>query len=459
MWTARTRTLLIAVVVVGSTAALAVASPTVEARPFCPVCDGLGGAGGTETARTLTFETALAQAGQWTNPVDRSTLEVRLHPNGTAIWTARNRLRDPTVAEKLRRNVTLRRRVLDRIEFGATPVGEPSNPTMRIANETAIVRLRDPDGATRGLGDVVFLAAHKTSRAVWWELNADEVTLTAPAGWAVTHAPRGEYEGHRIEDGAVIWESDDDGEASIGRIVPFETYAFAPSGGSVATVFTHANRVLGAVPAAATLLVVDGWLPVGLFALAMAALGSGLVGTRRFSRRISGSRFAFGVLGAGGLVVLASSLYRPLVVIGLVYLVVGGGGYAVSTLDGPVGTRILVLVALLGVVLPMMVWKTLLAPQTTVVGIMSSLPLLGMIAAGLPFGRLATSTSRLRYAGVGLSTAIFALALVGIAAPSFTAPQELFFVVAGIGLAAVGCLAAAPLAFLGVSLSAPGERS
>lgn len=445
------------VLFVGATATVVVASDVITSRPFCPTCESTS----TPNADAVTFEDALAEVAPGTGGIERSTLAVQFYPNGTARWTARNRL-PPDVAVGLRDNTTLRQRILDRIEFEETPVGEPEQLTLRVENDTAIVSFVDPDGGSHRFGGVLFVTAHKatghvdTPYDIWWSMNADRVTISGPPGWVVTQRPGGRLSDFRIVNETIVWQTPPGEPSEYHTIQPDEAYAFAPSAGVGAATFTTLHRVTGGIPAATVWLLVYGSLPAIVLLGGLVLVGRGVRWRLNRDRPVGLRWQSAGVCGLGLVASSASILYGPLVGAGLVYLFVGGCGYLIARADEPATPRLLGGVATLAVVLATTIWMLVfgLERDSLVMEIQAltvHVSALSMLALSLPFGAYWQAGER--YRSPLLVILPFVLLVVATGVPSF--PDADVWIPLGVftATALVVALAGAPLAYLGASLN------
>jgi hypothetical protein len=344
----------------------------------------------------------------------------------------------------------MRQTILDRIEFDATPVGEPRNLTLWVENDTLIVRFVDPDGASRRLGGILFLTGHRTPQDISWQLNAHRVTVAGPTGWTVTHSPRG-HRAYRVGNGFVEWQADPNEAVLIDSIESREDFAFAPANNVGSVALTRLHRVLGGVPAAVSMLLRYALIPaIGLFLLVV-GLGRWMHSGGLPNRLSLSRRQPLGIVGLGILVSVASSQYPPLLLLGLLYLIIGIIGYGFQTTNKSASIRHLSGAAGIGIIVSLLGWLSIFPTFLILSQIVTSVFLLGAIAFALPFGAFASPPHR--YGGGLLLATTYALAVVLFTAPSFSVAESDLFVAFVFIMAILVFLAGVPLAHLGASLS------
>lgn len=164
-------------------AGVALASPSPIAA--CPPCD-------------RSFEGAAGSHGVETE-ISHSEAVVRVHRNGSATWTVRNRLVNASAAERLRDDPSLARAVAAD-SFG-TRYGDGIDHELlgvRVEGETFELRYRTPDVAKRGAGGSLVLTYFREvpGAYMYTGLGADRLTIVAPEGAVIARGF-----GDRSDDG------------------------------------------------------------------------------------------------------------------------------------------------------------------------------------------------------------------------------------------------------------------
>lgn len=169
---------LCALLLVGSLALPALASP--QPTPVCGPCGG----GFEEAATYYDVEQQF--------DVVHSTATVRVHRDGSATWTVRNRLGNESQAATLRDRPGLLRQIVDRAITRSTLEGPTENVSVRVENRTVVVTFEDPYATTRMPGGVhVVDYFHSRGYDTWPVLTADRLSVVGPEGTAVTNDPAG----------------------------------------------------------------------------------------------------------------------------------------------------------------------------------------------------------------------------------------------------------------------------
>lgn len=135
------------------------------------------------------FEAAAANHGVETE-IEHSEAVVRVHRNGSATWTVRNRLANATAAERLQGNATLARAVAAD-SFGVR-YGDGIDHELldtQADGETFEMRYRTADVAKAGVGGATVLTYFRDvpGAYIYTELGADRLTIVAPRGTTVAH--------------------------------------------------------------------------------------------------------------------------------------------------------------------------------------------------------------------------------------------------------------------------------
>lgn len=278
----------------------ALASP--QPTPVCRFC-------GTQ------FGDAATEAGVDTT-VSRSTVLVRVHENGSATWTVRNRLADG--AREFRENPERLDEVARALagdallahDVGGYGLPEDADVTLvaaRMEDDTVVLVYRDPDAARRHAGLLVVDYLHDEGYEPWYHVNADRFTVRGPEGSVVTNDP----DSGRVDGRSVTWRGDSGGELYEAPDLQGSPYVvFGPEGATGAR--TTAALALATLP-----IVVRG---VKSFLLPQTLLFAGVLAAtalawRRFDPEVGATPLA-GVAAALGVV----GLVAPVVTNGVGWL-------------------------------------------------------------------------------------------------------------------------------------------
>ncbi|QPV64800.1 hypothetical protein I7X12_09425 [Halosimplex litoreum] len=426
------------------TAAGAAASP--QPDPVCRACGS-------------SFEQVADDYGYDVTVVN-STATVRVHENGSATWTATNRLAggdadtlaEPDAAESVARATVDEGWGLPHVyEAGSLTVESVS-----VEERSVTVRFTDPDAGARRLGTLVVDYFHSDGVQGGWTLDVDEFTLVGPPNATVLNDPAGAVdEGYSSGD---VTAAVDGGRLTLrgsldeefGPVFSEDLYVVYGDPGTAdwrvtgATTLSTAPIWLGnlgsfVVP---TMFVFGGVLFVVVVGVdALLSSGSG-VSPRQ-------------VAALGGLAVAAVTVVpngRWLVGLAAAYLVVGGGALAAPRLLRSVrGAAALGLASLVAVGGASIAQAALMGGgvvfERVVELAVSHLPL----ATGLLVGRaLAVYRvgDRLRPVLFGAAVALTGWFVAGaVYVPFASTPFGLILVIMGAG-AVAGALAAAPLVAL-----------
>lgn len=232
--------------------------------------------------------------------VAESTVVVRVHENGSAIWTVRNRLSNGTGA--------LRPAQLDAAasRLAGDHYGLPDRATFvsaRMDGETVVLVYRDPNAATRRAGILVVDYLRDGGYEPWYHVNAERFTIRGPGGTVVTNTP----ESGTVEERNATWTGGTgSGYYGSGTDLEGSPYvAFGPDGSLGTTLRTAAALGLSTLP-----IVVRSLRNYVLFQTATfaAVLGVVLLVLRRWSpepapERVGAALAALGLLGVVGPVV------------------------------------------------------------------------------------------------------------------------------------------------------------
>lgn len=212
--------IVVGVLTVAGTTVPTAASP--QPTPFCPYCGDhfADAAAGTEVT------------------VERSTVDVRIHRNGSATWTVRNELDNasafreyPSLLEYAARNA--------RPDYARYPVS-PTYIGSRMDGDTAVVTYRDDRAASRHAGLLVVSYFHDTGDG--FLVNADRVQVRGPDGQVVTNDPQigrveqGDYvirgftpEGEWYTESTFVVFGSDDGVVTQARSIAAVQFAAMPT--------------------------------------------------------------------------------------------------------------------------------------------------------------------------------------------------------------------------------------
>ena len=296
--------------------AIPVAS-TPPPEPFCGPC----GNGFTEAAQWYGGTHGIEN--ETVTGVKHSTATIRVHENGTATWTIRNRLVSEDVAKYFRENPT----VLD----GIVRYRGPGTllDTRVVGTKTVVLRYRTTAAAATPGGVVRFDGFRYARSGSISGLGADRLTVVGPPGTVVTRAPHGASVGgnsfsvtafHDVGDGPFVTFAESGG-------VVGEAWSFVAVVGALAEdiVFNLLLDVL--LPASVLLGLLAGFVRLGggerrrnggtprSIAVVVSVLGTLalFVGTVRLTDVVSG--LSMGIVVAGGTYVvlgmLAFSDVRP----------------------------------------------------------------------------------------------------------------------------------------------------
>lgn len=265
---------LAALLLLASLAPPAIASP--QPTPVCGPC----GAG---------FERAAEKQGVDAN-VTESTAVVRVHPNGSATWTVRNRL--GSGADLLRREPDRLDRVADALAADRHRLlADATLVDARLDGDVAVLTFRDPDAVSRHAGLLVVDSLHDRGREPWYHVNADRFAILGPEGTVVANDPEsGAVDGNRVTwrgQAGVLYAPGTDLEGS-----PY--VVFAPERGGLTGVQVDAALALATLPIVLTSVRLFLLLQTGLYAAVLAGV---VYAFRAFRPTWSARRVAAAVLG------------------------------------------------------------------------------------------------------------------------------------------------------------------
>jgi hypothetical protein len=440
------RTVVVALLLVGTLAGPALASPQPDA--VCDVCGEKYERAATELGVNVT--------------VTHSTAEVRLYANGTTAWVVHNRL-TPESADRLRESPngpeTVTRAAFE--TYPAGPVDDPTSVATVFDDRTVTIRYRDDAPVSQSFGVTVLEYFDTNGYDYWYVVNADELRVVGPEGTHVTNHPaNADVDGRTVTwrgDSSELWGGTDlyDGD---GRIAFADADASAP-----------ALRTTGALWADTLPIYLDNLrsflVPTVLVAGVLSLAGLGVV--RRVSDRIVPRQAgrAIGAVGTVGAVVAVGAGVATDALGNAGWWVAGATVFATAgwvTAERPAWVETPGRAAVTG--LGSCVVGVLAAtPVFVFAGPPGGRPLLGGLArilvillplglapaAGLLAGR---AGHRSLLAGWGALLATFTVAAASVI-PVATRPFGLLIFVLLIG-ALVGAVLATPLAALGAGVAA-----
>ena len=252
--------------------------------PPAPVCGGCGDAY-AEAATEAGLDLAVAE----------SAATVRVHENGSATWTVRNRLNGPD-ADRVRGNGTLG----ERLAREASELGDGEFLGSATDGDAVVYRYRQADFASSGVGGaMVSDYLRQDLRVTNYDfLGADRVTVVAPPGMTVGRAPS---------------EATVDGDRFTLTSVDQELVTFVPGGDLLAPAkswLSVADRLSPVVSANVGILLIPALVAyVVVFGAVLFALGRLLsADAGRRARRV-----AVGVLAGTAAFAALSALYALVV--------------------------------------------------------------------------------------------------------------------------------------------------
>ncbi|PSQ09244.1 hypothetical protein BRC93_13435 [Halobacteriales archaeon QS_5_70_15] len=260
--------------------------------------------------------------------VAESSVVVRVHENGSAAWTVRNRL--SSGSEPFREESELLETTASRLatDHDGLPE-EPSFVSARMDGDTAVLVYHDSDAATRHAGLLVVDYLHDGGHEPWYHVNAERFTVRGPEGTVVANTP----ESGAVEGRNATWTGGTgDGYYGSGADLEGSPYVvFGPDGSAGTTVRTAAALGLATLPIVRRSLQQFALFQTATFA---AGLGTVLVVLRRWSpeptpERLGGLLAGLGLLGVVGPVVdrgfaLDGATGPPVFALGLGLLVWNG---------------------------------------------------------------------------------------------------------------------------------------
>ncbi|KTG10629.1 hypothetical protein AUR64_08160 [Haloprofundus marisrubri] len=426
--------------------ATSLAAPAADARPppreLCGFCGE-------------NVESAAAEHGLDLT-VERSTVTVHVHDNGSATWVVRNRIAEDAAATRLRTNDSLREAIVP---------GDPSERSSNIADSgTLVTRHTESEFAEESVAGTLRSGAFTEGYGYrnLAGLGADELTVVAPEGmrlgWTVSGSTVSEDRTRMT-----LTEFTDADEGDFVTFVP-EDSTF----GAVLSPIVVAEK-LG--PVAALNFGVFVGLPTALFATLVAGVAGavswlstrtgrfeqveGYVGTGLLAVGVLAVVFPLlsgSMLGIGGFDAPVFGIGVGLAAAGLALSATDARKHATfrTVLAGAVGVACLAAAAAIG-------GAALFGAFGVTTALLSSLPFVAPVFALLPAGYAVGRGERT----LGVATATLAFALPVLSWSPLTAPMAgmalLAVFLAGIYAVAIAVLGA-PLLLVGASLSG-GQRS
>lgn len=157
---------LVGLLLVGGVVGVAVASPT--PTPVCPVC-------GTALHPNVTSSTATLQ----------------LSERGDVHWRVENEVAEPTASAWREDETLAREAVLDRLDRPFRRPHHPTDVTVTMTGDTLAVTFVDTRAARQRLGLLVVPYLHGEGVEARYVINADRLTVVAPAGQRIANHPAG----------------------------------------------------------------------------------------------------------------------------------------------------------------------------------------------------------------------------------------------------------------------------
>jgi len=273
----------ITLLLVSSIAYPALASPQPE-----PVCGACGGG----------FELAIERQDVEATVVE-STAVVRVHEDGSATWSIRNRLANESTAETLRNRPDALLAALEYANRRSVVEGPFENASARVENRTVVLSFEDRYATTEMPGGVHVLDyVHSGGAENWHVLTADRLTVIGPSGTEVTNDPAGAT----VSGRKAAWDGNGSAAMWDAPRVQQDTYVVFAEPGATATVLTPVAIALATLPTVVDVLTAF-HLPVTvLFGLMFAGVG---VGTKSLAHRVEGRQR--GVAGLVGLGIVAAA--------------------------------------------------------------------------------------------------------------------------------------------------------
>lgn len=347
------------------------------------------------------FERAATVYGQGEADIERSTVYIRLHTNGSATWTVRNEV-GPDDAALLRNSSNLSAIARAATRSGGLPDPGLANDGLppardisaRVTDGTVVIRFTQPRAATRF--DTVLLSQYFHVVEGGIVINAANYTIVGPPGTTVTNDPAASINDSAakptVEGRRVTWHLEPTVEGrSVARhgdtrerrtVVSEQVFlAFAPTGDLLAGPKTTAAISIDVAPTVLEAVVAFLLLQTVVFALMVVSVVRGIRGVSWTHRR-SWLGAAVGVLAW---FILATVVARVLGIANLpglpalvfvapatVYTVVGGLAWHERTrryLRAPPGQAVAGVAALATVALvaPPFVGGTAAAVKTAVI--------------------------------------------------------------------------------------------
>lgn len=274
---------------VSSIALPAFASPQPE-----PVCGACGGG----------FELAIEREDVDATVVE-STAVVRVHDDGSATWTVRNRLANQSTADTLRNRSDALLTALEYANRRSTVEGPFTNASARVEDRTVVLTFEDRYATTEIPGGVhVVDYFHSGGADSWYVLTADRFTIVGPEGTDVTNDPADAT----VEGRNATWN----GNASVSMweapMVDEDTYVAFAEPGAAATALTTVALALATLPTVVDVLTAFHLPATVLFGLVFAGVGAGSRSVARRAdgyERVAGAVVSLGIVGPA-VVVLSS---------------------------------------------------------------------------------------------------------------------------------------------------------
>lgn len=411
---------------VSSVALPALASPQPE-----PVCGPCGGG----------FELAIDRHDVDATVVE-STAEVRVHDDGSATWTVRNRLANQSTADELRNRSDALLSALEYANRRSVVEGPFTNAAARVENRTVVLSFEDRYATTEMPGGVhVVDYSHSGGADSWYVLTADRFTLVGPEGTEVTNEPAGAT----VQGRNATWHGNASASMWEAPMVEEDTYVAFAEPSAATTVLTTVALALATLPTVVDVLTAFHLPASVLFGLLFAGVGAV---SRSLSRRVDDQRqvaaavVLLGIVGPAA-VLLSGDGWRWMAA-GFAAVSVAMGGFALAR-DGRASSGQLVAVgavALAGTALLAVV----LGSGERLPATLRSIPLVVAPAFG---AALATGSRRRVALAWALGLAAFFLAVLAAVPPTQLPFGAVVLLLAGYAVAAA--LLSLPMVMLGAT--------
>lgn len=265
---------------VSSIALPAFASPQPE-----PVCGACGGS----------FELAIEREDVDATVV-QSTAVVRVHDDGSATWTVRNRLANESIADTLRNRSDALLTATRYANRRSVIEGPFTNTSARVENRTVVLTFEDRYATTEMPGGVHVLDYfHSGGFDSWYVLTANRFTIIGPVGTEVTNDPAGAT----VSGRNATWHGNASAPLWEAPRVEQDTYVAFAEPDAAATVLTTVAIALGTLPTVVDVLSTFHLPATILFGILLAGVTAI---SRPLASRFERPQLLAGVIGLAGVV-------------------------------------------------------------------------------------------------------------------------------------------------------------